>query len=289
MARPSSPMPPVPSVHDPKFYVVDGRHRLSAAIYRGAPHELRCDVISNAGHALRIIPVAELIVDPDVQLEFAYNDRWARSISLRWNERKAGVLTVVPMNGGGLTAAEKSEIKVGLDRERRHVKQIESFLLRLEGGDPVAHDIQESAKLHGFLIGKSGGHSHTTFECVSSIEKIYNKLQRRGLDRTFALCTLWKGDPKTNTAPWIEALSLLVRDGYDDKMTPAGFERLKDLVPATVIRRARGRIVAGGSLSADATGMTVSYETATLLRKTAKIRTLPVQKSVPTASKTRPI
>ncbi len=281
--------PPVPPSHDPKYFVVDGRHRTSAAIHRGAPHELRCDVISDSGHALRIIPVSELLVDPDVQLDFAYNDRWARNLSLTWDDRLVGVITVIPMNGGGLGPAEKARIKVGLDRERRHVKQIESFLLRLESGDPVATDIQDSAITHGFTIGKTGGGTHDTFECVGSLEAIYEKLRRPGLDRTFALCTLWKGDPKINTAPWIAALSLLVRDGYDDKMTPAAFARLKELVPAVVIRRARGAVASGEAVAGYAGTMAIAYEAATQLRKVAKIRRLPAQKSGPMANKTRPI
>src|SRR3990167_10823312 len=103
---------PVPARHNPRYDIIDGRHRWCAAVMRGAPPELRCAVITAIGHALRVLPVNELRIDPEVQIDFAYLDRWARTLASKWNDKYAGVLTVVPLQTSGLDLEERAEIKV---------------------------------------------------------------------------------------------------------------------------------------------------------------------------------
>jgi hypothetical protein len=66
---------PVPAGHRPTYAIGDGRHRWGGAVMEGAPIELRCDVITDHGHALRIIPVVELCIDLEVQFQFAFYAR----------------------------------------------------------------------------------------------------------------------------------------------------------------------------------------------------------------------
>ncbi len=257
----------------PMFSIIDGRHRYEAVVQRGAPRELRCDVITPHVHALRVIPIDQLVVDPDVQLDFAYDARRAASMALNYDDRKVGVLTVVET---GLPVAEKAAIKLGLDFERRRVSAVESFLVSVKKGDEASTRIMSTAINLGFEIGKlKGGKPYHRIEAVVSLKSIYKRAGEDGLRRTLTLNTHWRGDPKSNTSLWLMALYLLVRDGYDDAMTPSSWERMKEAVPALEIRRAQGEVqsLARGN---DNTIPAVSYQIAISLRKRARLRVLPL-------------
>ena len=263
---------PLPARHNPCYDIIDGRHRWCAAVMRGAPTELRCDVITATGHALRVLPVNELRIDPEVQIDFAYLDRWARTLASKWNDKYAGVLTVVPLEISRLGLEERAAIKVALDRDRRNVQSIESFLLRVQYGESQACAIKEIAERAGYEIGKlSGGRPYTRLQCVVLLESVATRLELGGLERTLVLNTHWRGDRKSNTGLWLGALSLLVRDGYDEVLTPAAWERWRDVAPDVAIRRAQGEVGRQGNPSPNSMGA-VAYEIARELRRCARLR-----------------
>lgn len=264
------------------YYTLDGRHRLFAANLNGI-RELRCDVITQSGHALRVIPVAELQVDPDVQFDWAFSERKARAIAADWSDRKVGVLTVTLAGDGqeSLSVAERASIKKALDGERRRISALESFLASVKEGDPRCLAMQAAVQANGFEIGRlSGGEPKNRVEAVAVLNRIFDQIGTDGLRRTFALNTRWLNDPKSNHGYWIEALSLLVRDGYDETVTPQVLAKWSDIVPALEIRRALGAVESAG-------GRAVAYEIASALRRKGRMKRLPVIQWNPKASRGR--
>jgi len=259
---------------------------------------------------LRVIPTELLMPDPDVQLDFALQKRRIKAMSGEaWNKDFAIVLVVVPLHGEhegmyGIvdgrhrflagqavesewrcdvhedvtTVDEKARLKLAIDQQRRRVRPIEHFMERLLAEDADALAIQRIVEDAGFEIGKlsSGSKPYHRFEVVTALERIYLRLGERGLRRTLVLNTHWKGDPKSNTGEWITALALLVRDGYDEVLTPRAWEKLGDVVPAQQLRRARGAIEGapgGGSPRGGWGAMT--YQVARQLRRASGLRRRP--------------
>ena len=261
---------------------------------------------------LRVIKSDQLIPDPDVQLQFTLNQRQLAHLAAEWDDSAVGVLVVAPLNGDRTdageqiygvvegrhrltigkrlgvpefrcdihtdctTPAQKAALKMKYDRDRRRVTQLEHFLQRVLAEEPAAIEIKTIVEAAGFQIGKcKASKPFDRIEAVSSLMDIYMTLGAEGLRRTLSLNTTWKGDPKTNTGVWIKSLALLVRDGYDDALSPSGWARLKDVVPAIVIRQAQGRVdVFGGPAAGQlSTGLTKAI--ATDLRKKARLRVRP--------------
>jgi hypothetical protein len=288
-------MYPAPPDHDPKYDIGDGRHRWCAAVMRGEPRDLRCDVISPTGHALRIIPVRELRIDDDVQFDFAYEERRARAMAINWDERLVGVLTVFPLGNGGFSTPVKMAIKLGLDRDRRRVRAVESFLAATVKGEPVPLTIQRLWANAGFTIGKGNStrDEKGIIEAVSALEGIWARAGENGTRRTALLAANWKGEASSTNADWLTALSLLVRDGYDERLTDAAQARLFESIPALELRRARGT-VAAAQQSISHTGSRhgagpVAYAIATALRKRTGLRQRPVQRTNPKGGNAKPI
>lgn len=254
------------------YTILDGRHRYHAAQLRGAPTNFRCDLITATGHALRVIPIDQLTLDRDVQIDFAFKPAHAARIAAKWDDRKVGILTVAD---DSLTVPERASIKLGLDLERRTVRPIESFLIAVKQGEATAVAIDNLAHEHGFEVGKlSGGKPYHRIEAVRALIGIYWRGDEM-LRRTLILNTHWREDPKANTGFWLQALYLLVRDGYDEILTPNSWRAWNEVVPAKEIRRAQGEATSLSNAN-DGTVPAVSYQIAINMRKRAKLRVLPV-------------
>lgn len=267
---------------------------------------------------LRIVPTKQLVIDPDVQLDFTLREHHWRAIALNWNPAAVGVLNVVPLDNDKygivdgrhrflagkskgvaewrvdvhldvITRHQKAALKLNLDRDRRHVGALEHFMERVLAGHQDAVQIKQIAEDTGFTIGKSSGNPRQ-IESVTVLDMIYGLMGADGLRRTLCLNTKWIGEPKTNTRDWLSALGLLVRDGYDEVLTPANHKRLDDVVPAQLLRKAMGEAVLTGMRPGAGSGNfgAVSYMLASLLRKRARLRTRPVGNRMPKSSRSRP-
>ena len=256
----------------PKFFIGDGRHRHSGASLAGVK-TLRCDVIEPDGSiALRVIPTADLAPDPDVQLDFTFNEKRAAAIGQDFRDDLVGVLAVWRVDSG-MTKEQKATIKLGRDQQRRTVSAIEHFLIRVEQGEPAATEIVEIVEAAGAKVGRRNMHNHTMIHGTRNLDRIYAELGPEGLRRTFDFNATWIGEPGTNTAEWLAALSLLVRDGYDANMTPSSVERMQTVVPAKELRRAKGEVSHSGASGTHAGG--VAYQLARNLRKRMRMRARP--------------
>lgn len=259
-----------------KIYVIDGRHRLHAARIVGVP-ELRVDVHHNGGFGLRVIPLDELDVDPDVQFEDTFKPSHAQRIAREWDHEKVGVLKAVTVD---VPASRKADIKMALDGLRRNVGTVERFRARVLQGDPAAIDIDRIVREHGWKIAANGKSSIAALAGIVTIERIYTQLGIDGLDRTLTLADHWRGEAQAGTSAWVGGLGLLVRDGYDETLTEQHRERFAEIVPALVIRKAIGNVAARkGTVNAQgmngSTAGPAAHEVASLLRKSLKLRKRP--------------
>lgn len=253
--------------------------------------------MTNVG--LRVLPTEKLEPDPDVQLAFAFSERQGREIGLHYNEKLVGVLAVVS-NGNGrywvidgrhrlfgaviagitemrcdvlagpLTPAEKAQIKLGRDKARRQVRAIEHFLVAVTAEDARAIEIKDIAERHGFEIGKcNAGKPYGRIEAVRALERIYDSHGAEVLSRSLALNTLWKDELKTNSGGWLLGLGFFAAKGYDQRLSGDGYKRLKDIIPAKLIRE----VVAESQVhSYGGGGHALGLRLAEKLRRKARIR-----------------
>ncbi len=252
---------------------------------------------------LRIIATENLKIDPDVQLEFAEEPKRIAKLMDEWDPNKAGVLTVVPNGDDGhyyivggrhrfkagvpkgmrewrcdvhdevKTIADKVALKLSEDRDRRRVRPLEHFLVRLKAEQLDAVEINEIVEHHGYTIGNPSKTTPTVISAVTALELIYRFLGADGLSRTMALNTVWMGEAQTNTGHWIKALGILVRDGYGENITPVGYERLRGIVPAKQVKLARGEMEVHMTTGGASGWGSMPAAIATRVRKSARLTT----------------
>lgn len=273
--------------------------------------------------SLRIFRAEELMIDPDVQLAFALNESRWRAMAANFNRAGLGVLATVPCNGDAPKGKTQSIIdgrhrflaalSIGIKEFRcdehteidyhdvtakaavkqlfdaaRHVGALERFLIRVKAKEPKATEISEVVTAAGFVIGSRAGSSadNRKLSCVVVIELLHKTLGPDGLRRTLQLNTHWRDDPSSAKGVWLQTLGLLVRDGYDEQLTPTQYATLKTLSPAQLLARAqsdvlkdgRGSIAAGGSTAGFSA---LSYAAASALRRRLRLRTRPAKRSGP--------
>lgn len=273
---------------------------------------------------IRIISTEQLKIDPDVQLAFAYSESRARAMGAAWNPELVGVLVVVPDSNGGYSivdgrhrfrggmvagirawrcdvhedvayedAEAKAALKLGFDFHRRHVGALEHFIVRVMAHDRVAVDMNNTIRECGFEVGKSNPKEPTRLAAVSALEGYYRVLGPDGFRRMMQLATHWRNDPMSNHKDWIGALGLIIRDKYDEGITPTQLSKLRQVVPAEAIRHARGEVIrkglAGGQGGGKGSWGALSYEVASYVRKKAGMRQRPVVPTTRKDSRSRPI
>lgn len=252
---------------------------------------------------LRRLTVDDLTPHPRVQLEHTFRESWVRKTVPKFDESALGVLTVceaVPAPGNGkyyivdgrhrhalvarvghpnelrcddhgkLTDEEAAALKLMIDRDRRRVTALEHYEQRLLARDPVAIEIDKITRAAGWTITASN--RDNGLACVTLLETVHTKDDKGAgyLRRTLKLAADWRGERGANTADWIAGLAAFVKDGLDERLTQDKKNRLAEVVPVQVLRKARGRIDA--QRSGDRLGSILSYEIAEMLRKAAGVR-----------------
>lgn len=232
---------------EPRYYILDGRHRYQAALWRQAPMTLRCDVITENTHGLRMIPIEQLAIDPHVQLGFSFQERRARKLAAEWDDRLVGVLVVVPIDSS-MEVSDKATIKMGYDANRRGVRLLEHFLEDGLRGDVETLQIIKTCEKHGYSIGPRGHRNtaNTIIEAVGVIRTMVRRVGIEGLDRILTMDERWYEEPGTTESLWLEALFLLVRDDYDERLTDKHWTLLKEIIPGDAMRKAIGETALRG-------------------------------------------
>lgn len=226
-----------------KFHVIDGRHRLAGANIVGLGH-LRCNVIDSRGNeGLRVIDTKDLAPDPDVQIIDTFKPATARRMAANWDPNKLGVLIVTPAgsNSYSISKQKKAEIKLGVDRDRRKVTPVESFLVEVVAKVPETCAIKRIVENAGYEIGRSGK-SSTTIEAVGPLRALYAAGQ---LERALDFGALWYGEAKTNQGQWLWALGYVVSLDCDRDLSQAAENRLQKIIPGELLREASGVVSVG--------------------------------------------
>jgi hypothetical protein len=250
---------------------------------------------------LKLINTDHLLVDPDIQIAHTLSGKQMGYLRNNWSEDYLQPLVVIPnedetfniidgrhrflvgvergikswrcdVHDEVTTLQEKAALKLACDRHRRKVGPLEHFEERLMMNEEQAVQIAEIVFGAGWDIGKlKGGEPYKCIEAIVSLEIIATKIGLEGLERTMKLATTWMNQPKANSALFFRAIGILVRDGYDENLTPEQYQKLKDVIPAEVIAVAKGLTVGsyqGGSGNWGA----LSYAIATQLKKKAGLR-----------------
>jgi hypothetical protein len=167
----------------------------------------------------------------------------------------------------GLTPEEEADLFVTLQRQRKNITPLERFRARVFTGDEDAMLIEEIVNACGFeLASYSRSSSHNTLRAVTAVERIY---RRGNLPETLMLLRdLWEGDEKSTDGALLEGLSIL-EEGYGHRLTEDVKDRLREVAPTVVLRRAMGPMRGGGS----AMGVHVASEMRKIARLSGRPRT----------------
>jgi hypothetical protein len=153
--------------------------------------------------------------------------------------------------------------------------------------------ISRTAAAYGFVVGKTRQTDSKVIGAIAKLELLYRRLGEVGLNKTLALATTWSGQAASTDGFWLEALGLLVRDGYVDRFSAEHYERLREVIPALELQKARGRLVQRGYIhSVNGGGQSftaVAYEIAGALRRRMRMRILPVQATHHDDHRSRPL
>lgn len=244
---------------------------------------------------LERIPVESVYPDPDVQHEWSYNEKLAQKIAANFHEEAAGVIHVAKNGRDGfacfigrhraraagiagrstirafvhppsITVEEKFRIK-RLGETRRIYRRIEDFLDAVGEGNPDAVRVNNMAAEYGFHFGKlGGGKPYDRIEAIGAVLK-QDRVGSDRLPRTFALMTLWQGEPKVTHNQWIAGCGEFVARDYDAGLTATQYKLLKAAIPGEILRRAMGESRGYGGAGGEIAGLI-----AEALRKRARVR-----------------
>lgn len=276
---------------------------------------------------MRVLHSDQLFIDPDVQLAFAVKESHWRKIAANWDDNRVGFLIVVPNGTGakfsicdgrhrflggsakGVTTwrcdihdevayediVAKARLKLGFDYDRRHVGSLEHFHIRVKARDPIAVAMNETIEACGFRVASNTGSSETSrrLSCVTALERYYLSLGADKFKRLMQLNTHWLDTVGANNGEWIGGLALLVRDGYDEAITPTVLPKLREIVPNLSRAHAKGKVVKqGGSLSTGSGEKgfnAIHYEIAKYIRRKSGLRQRPVVRKSPRDVRSRSI
>jgi hypothetical protein len=217
------------------------------------------------------VPVESLYVDDRYQRPV--DQRRISRMAKQFDERLVGTLEVSQRNGTGsyavfdgqhrleaaklaqvgavpclvhkgLSPTEEADLFVTLQRQRKNITPLERFHARVFTGDETALMIEEIAEACGFEIATySRALTHDTLRAIVAVERIY---KRGNLAETLTLLReLWAGDDKSTDGALLEGLSAL-EDGYGHRLTEEVKDRLREVAPAVILRRAMGPMRGGG-------------------------------------------
>lgn len=245
--------------------------------------------------ALRVIPVDQLVPDPDVQHDWTYRPKFVRRLATNWKSDLCGVIDVVPLrekdgkmiygvvvgrhraDGArgagvkelrcdvheGLDVRAKAELKLRKDRDTRKVTVIESFLDAVKAGDQGAIEVKEVCESYAYEVKRTvKGEPYNALQPVGALLRM-NKVGH--LRRVLELNTLWYDLPGANTSRWLKGLHVFVAEGFDGSLTAKQKDRLRKVNPVKVTMEAAMLSNANGHGD-------VQTLIAAKLRKTARIQ-----------------
>jgi hypothetical protein len=218
------------------------------------------------------LPVEDLIVDDRYQREL--DEKRVTRIAEDFDPDLFGVLDVSVRNGKSavfdgqhrLAAARllghdkvpclvhdidvqrEAELFVALQKQRKSVHPVAQIKAERFAGVPEACAIGEIVEANGFKLAAYSGNEAGQARAISAVGAVRRVYRNGNLGETLqALETLWGGDYKSTDGKLIEGLSLLLV-GYGHRMTDDVIQKLKDVPPVDILRRAAGtRLSLGGN------------------------------------------
>lgn len=145
-----------------------------------------------------------------------------------------------------LSPEREAELFVEAQRARRNISQVDRFKARLFHGDDTALEIQEIVDNAGFTVGENVHRvgPANNIKAIASLERVY---KRGNLGETLLTLTdLWGGDEKSTDGGLIEGLSMIL-DGYGHRFDGQVRDRLREVPPVVILRRAIGHGGGGAS------------------------------------------
>lgn len=142
-----------------------------------------------------------------------------------------------------MTATDEARTFVSMQRERRGISALERFTAQLYSGDEGSKALSEAVEAGGSAVGDKPGE----VRAVTTLERVARRHGYEALTATIStLVDTWDGDAKYLDGGIVEGMAEFLA-GYGHRFGPDERERLADVPPAVVLRKAVGPMGGGGS------------------------------------------
>lgn len=245
------------------------------------------------GPKYRKLPVATIVTDERYQRELV--PARVRRIVRNFDARQLGALEVSERDDGTiaifdgqhrlealkelgietapcfvhkLTAEDEAGLFVRLQMDRKAPSPVERFRAQVFSGDEQAVAVEDIAIEAGFVIwNRERAGQHNAIRAINALERIYKREGAETLRATLTtVADLWAGDERSTDGYLLEGVAEFLR-GYANRYGSEERDRLREVAPTVILRRALGSMQGGGSYA--------RHAIAAELRKIAGVRGRP--------------
>jgi hypothetical protein len=232
--------------------------------------------------------VSDLFVDPAYQRDVVHQQ--ANYLAERWNTALAGGVRVSKRADGryaiidgqqrvmaialrgrptrircevftDLTLAEEAGLFVVFNRVPRKITSLQQFKAEILANDPEALDVKRIVESFSLEIAEPRG-VHTRIGAVSTLLRIYRtpRFGREVLQKALAFNDRYfRNMEDSNNTHWLMGMAYIVTKYDVDDLTTEARERLDDLWPHEIHRRAQQEVETfGGSSAGDSVGLAIA-------------------------------
>lgn len=211
------------------------------------------------------VPLKDLVVDERYQRPL--DEKRVQKMADKFDDRLLGVLEISQRNAKaavfdgqhrlaalkelarpdapclihqGLSPQEEADLFIAHQSQRKSVKPLDRFKARVFAEDPVALDVLGIVEASGYGIGSK------KIQAVGALERTYLRYGGHGLARALTMiAVVWGRDDKATDGAMIAGVARFV-DRYEDRVHTEQLDRLREVAPVDVLRRATGKFQGGG-------------------------------------------
>jgi hypothetical protein len=144
-----------------------------------------------------------------------------------------------------LSAEDEARLFVRLQTDRKNIHPVDRFRAALFAGDEQATAINGIVEAQGFTILHAS--ALNGIKAVGAVERIY---KRDGADHLLLtlgwVSDLWMGDDKATNGYLLDGFAKFLQE-YGNRLNGDAEQRLREVSPVVIIRRALGHLQGGGS------------------------------------------
>lgn len=160
--------------------------------------------------------------------------------------QQLGMKDVPCLVHSNLEPEEEARLFVALQQNRRGIKPVDKFVARVFAGDEQAVEVDSIIREVGYEVRPSNGGRTGAIQAITTVEWVYRRYGAKHLTTTLEFIRdLWAGDDHSTDGSLVSGVAQFL-DGYGNRVGDAQLERLGEVSPTLILRRALGQLQGGG-------------------------------------------